>query len=69
VLTRNHDDFRDLHKVVRTTAGKHCGILIIRSDNDVSRDMTTRQIVAAIGKLESAGVPIENEMHILNHWR
>lgn len=69
VLTRNHDDFRDLHKVVQTTGGKHCGLLIIRSDNDPSRDMTTRQIVTAIANLETAGVPIENEMYILNHWR
>ncbi len=69
VLTHNHDDFRDLHQVVHTTNGKHCGLLIIRSDNDVSRDMTTRQIVSAIANLESSGVPIENEMYILNHGR
>jgi hypothetical protein len=31
--------------------------------------MNDRAIARAIGNLESAGVPIANELHILNHWR
>jgi hypothetical protein len=31
--------------------------------------MKDRDIVRAIGNLEAAGVPIENELHVLNHWR
>ncbi|MCZ6794289.1 MAG: DUF5615 family PIN-like protein [Planctomycetota bacterium] len=54
LLTRNHDDFLDLHEVVRAAYGSHAGILIIRSDNDPTRDMTLRQIVTAITKLELA---------------
>ena len=69
LMTRNHDDFFDLHEVVLTAHGMHPGILIIRLDNDPTRDMTSRQIVTAIGHLESAGVPLANQAHILNHWR
>ena len=43
------------------------GILIIRFDNDPTRDMTPRHIVTAIARLESAGVPSENQVHILHH--
>jgi predicted nuclease of predicted toxin-antitoxin system len=69
LLTRNHDDFLDLHEVVQTARGTHPGILIVRLDNDPSRDMTRRQIVTAISRLESAGVPFANQVYILNHWR
>ena len=69
LLTRNHDDFEDLHLLVQATSGKHPGILVVRSDNDPSRDMKDRDIVRAIGNLEGAGVPIANEFHVLNHWR
>jgi hypothetical protein len=69
LLTRNHDDFEDLHLLVQVTGGKHPGLLVVRSDNDPSRDMKDRDIVRAIANLEQAGVPIVNEFHILNHWR
>ena len=69
LVTRNHDDFLDLHEVVQTAHGTHPGILIIRFDNDPRRDMTPRHIVTAIARLDSAGVPLENQVYILNHWR
>ena len=40
LLTRNYDDFAELHDVVQVTQGIHYGILVIRSDNDTRRDMT-----------------------------
>jgi predicted nuclease of predicted toxin-antitoxin system len=40
LVTRNHDDFLDLHEVVQAAHGTHPGILIIRFDNDPRRDMT-----------------------------
>lgn len=58
LVTRNHDDFLDLHEVVQTARGTHPGILIVRFDNDPTRDMPPRQ-----------GVPLENQIYILNHWR
>jgi predicted nuclease of predicted toxin-antitoxin system len=69
VLTKNHDDFEDLHSLVQGTGGRHPGILVIRADNDPSRDMKDQDIARAIANLERAGVPIVNELHILNHWR
>jgi predicted nuclease of predicted toxin-antitoxin system len=69
LVTKNHDDFEDLHLLVSGTAGQHPGILVVRSDNDASRDMKDQDIARAIGNLETAGVPVFNEFHILNHWR
>jgi hypothetical protein len=69
LLTRNHDDYRDLHQLVQASSGPHSGILVVRSDNDPSRDMKDGDIVRALQNLESAGVPLANEFHILNHWR
>ncbi len=69
LLTRNHDDFEDLHLLVQATGGKHPGLFVVRSDNDPSRDMKDGDIGRAIGNLERAGVSVANEFHILNHWR
>ena len=69
LLTRNYDDFAELHDVVQAAHGTHHGILVIRSENDARRDMTDRSIVSAIGKLESANMPLANQIHVLNHWR
>jgi hypothetical protein len=69
LLSRNHDDFEDLHLLIHETNGRHPGILVVRSDNNPSRDMKDRDIVRAIGNLDAAGVAIANEFHVLNHWR
>lgn len=69
LLTRNYQDYLDLHELVQTTCGRHSGILVVRLDNDPTRDMKDRDMVRALANLEQAGVPIANEFHILNHWR
>ena len=69
LLTRNYQDYVDLHDLVQSTQRRHAGILVVRLDNDPSRDMKDRDIVKALANLEQAGVPIANELHILNHWR
>jgi len=69
LLTKNHDDFVDLNKLVIACGGHHPGILVIRSDNDPRRDMTERGIASSIGKLDRSGVPIRDAVHVLNHWR
>jgi predicted nuclease of predicted toxin-antitoxin system len=68
VLTKDYEDFLELHDIVQATHGQHPGILAVRSDNDASRDMKDRDIVRAIANL-GAGVPVANEFHVLNHWR
>jgi predicted nuclease of predicted toxin-antitoxin system len=69
LLIGNHDDFRVLHLLVQATQGRHPGMLVVRRDNDPSRDMKDRDVVRAIANLESSGIAIQNELHVLNHWR
>jgi len=69
LLTRNHDDYEDLHLLIDATKGCHTGILAIRFDNDPTRDMKDAEIVRAIQNLEQSGALVANEFQILNHWR
>lgn len=69
LLSRNHDDFAELHELILEAGGTHPGILIVRRDNDRRCDLTPRGIVTAISHLVAAGVPLENEFIILNRWR
>lgn len=68
-LSANYGDYEELHLLVKEVHGNHPGILVVRQDNDPTRDLTPKGIVAAIRKLETAGVPIANEYIILNQWR
>ena len=68
-VTKNYDDFLRLHLLIMQASGQHAGIFVARYDNDPTRDLTSKGIVAAIRKLEGAGVTIENELIVLNHWR
>ena len=69
VLTQDHEDFADLHVLILTCGGHHPGILIVRFDNDPRHNLTDRGIVTALGNLEASGVPIPDQLHVLNHWR
>jgi predicted nuclease of predicted toxin-antitoxin system len=68
-LTANYDDYEELHVLVGDSGGHHPGILVVRRENDPARNMTSKAIVAAIRKIEAAGVPIADEYIVLNHWR
>lgn len=69
LLSRNYEDFELLHDLLVTGQGHHPGILIVRKDNDSTRDMKPAGIVRAIRNLVAAGVPIADKYIILNHWR
>ena len=69
VLTRDAEDFEDLHALVIASAGHHAGILIVRFDNDPRRNLTDRGLGTAITKLEASGVGIRDRIHVLNQWR
>ncbi|MDR3635893.1 MAG: DUF5615 family PIN-like protein [Isosphaeraceae bacterium] len=69
VLTRDSDDFIDLHDLVLASGGHHQGLLIVRFDNDPRHNLTDQGISSALGKLESSGAPIADQVHVLNHWR
>ena len=55
--------------MILAAGGTHPGILVIRFDNDPKRDMSDWQVARAIANLQSAGLSLENEVYILNHWR
>ena len=69
ILTANHDDYRDLHRLVVDLTGHHPGVLIVRKDNDPKRDLKAAGIVRALRNLLAANVPIADECIVLNHWR
>jgi hypothetical protein len=69
LLTKNYRDFEYLHNLVMAAQGHHPGILVVRQDNDPSRDLTVRGIVKALDKLLGAKMPLPDHYHILNQWR
>lgn len=69
LLTKDPDDFVDLHRRWQALHRTHAGILLIYEDKDVSKNMSRAQIVVAIDNLVASGVPITNEVHNLNQWR
>jgi len=68
-LTKDRDDFQDLHQLVLASGGHHPGIIVVRYANDAKRDMRTKHIVVALGRLESSGFLLDDEYVTLNHWR
>lgn len=69
LITSNPADFRQLHDAWRAQGLRHAGILLICQDNIKGKDMEPADIVRAIGNLLASGLPIANELHVLNHWR
>jgi predicted nuclease of predicted toxin-antitoxin system len=69
VLTRDSEDFTDLHDLLMAAGGHHPGILVVRFDSDPRHNLTDRGITSAIHKLESSGIPIPDRIHVLNQWR
>ncbi len=69
LLTRDHEDFAALHDLVMAVGGHHPGILVVRFDNDPRHNLTERGIATALGNLDSSGVAIADQIHVLNHWR
>lgn len=68
-LSANYQHFQELHELVLDAGGHHAGVLVVRYDNDSSRDPKPRDVVRAIGKLTASGAAIADHYHILNHWR
>jgi hypothetical protein len=69
VLTRDAEDFTELHDLIMAAGGHHPGILIVRFDSDPRHNLTDRAIAGAITKLEVAGIAIADHIHVLNQWR
>jgi predicted nuclease of predicted toxin-antitoxin system len=69
VLTRDTEDFEELHDLVLASESHHPGMLFVRFDRNPRHNMTEQGIAIAVGKLDASGVPIPNLIHVLNHWR
>lgn len=69
LLTKDPDDFLELHLHWRATNRTHSGVLLIYEEKEVNKNMNRTQIVLAIDHLVVSGVPLANEIHTLNHWR
>jgi hypothetical protein len=69
LLTQNPSDFQKLHDAWQAQGRRHSGLLLIYQDNVRGKDMEPGDILQALERLLASGVPIANEVHILNHWR
>jgi hypothetical protein len=69
LMTKNTDDFSDLHDIWQAQGRRHAGIWLIYEERDSSKNMKPSDIVRAIENLLASGLPIANELHTLNHWR
>ena len=69
LLTKNCDDFQELHMAWRRTSHPHGGIFLVYQDNNSNKDMSLTDIVRAIGQRIVSGLSIADELHMLNHWR
>lgn len=65
LLTYNPKDFKRLHDHYPA----HAGILAVYQDNDLTRDMSYRDVVRAITNLEQAAVPFAGQFWVLNAFR
>lgn len=69
LVTKNPRDFRNLHAEWQRLGRRHAGILLVYMDNILGKDMEPADIVTALQNLLATGLPIDNELHVLNHWR
>jgi hypothetical protein len=69
LLTLNHGDFERLHQLIHAAGGRHHGIWTVRKDNDPNRDMKPANMVRAVRNLISYGIPIPDELIVLNQYR
>jgi hypothetical protein len=68
-LSHNHDDFQSLHYLIMDATGHHHGILRVRRDNDIARDLTPRGIALAVRNIAASGIELGDQFQIVNHWR
>ncbi|MFO0807674.1 MAG: DUF5615 family PIN-like protein [Gemmataceae bacterium] len=69
LLTKNYDDYQNLHDLILICGGHHPGILAIRQDKDRKRNMSPKAIVRAVERMIALGVAVPDGYHILNDFR
>ena len=65
LLTRNGKDFLLLHQA----DSNHAGIIVEYQDADSSKNMSSMQIVAALGNIEASGWSLSGKFISINAWR
>lgn len=68
VITINCSDFVDLSDTKIKKGGSHPGILLVYRHNDLSKEMSSDQIVKAIANLEGTVFDLKNGCHKLNDY-
>jgi hypothetical protein len=68
-MTRNASDFEALHEFALGIGGRHYGLLVVYEEADRSKELRAAEIVQALSNLESANVPLANQLVALNHYR
>jgi hypothetical protein len=69
LVTQNVRDFLDLHDSWQEAGRTHSGLLLVYRSGSPAKDMGAHDIVHAIARLLETGLPIRNELYVLNHWR
>ena len=69
MLTRDHEDFADLHALISAAGGHHPGILLGALRQRTANNLSQRAIATAMMNLKASGVAIADQVHVLNHWR
>lgn len=64
LLTRNCNDFRELHEI----NPNHSGVLAVYQDADPAKNMSYQAIMQAIANFEIASAAIKNQFVTLNQW-
>jgi hypothetical protein len=41
----------------------------VRFDNDPTKDMKPGGMAAAVDRIDASGLPLSNQLFVLNHWR
>ncbi len=69
LMTRNARDFAALHELVLGAGGHHSGLLVVYEEADRKKNMRAGDIINALSNLESANVPLADQLVALNHYR
>jgi predicted nuclease of predicted toxin-antitoxin system len=69
LMTKDAEDFENIHNLIQLTGGSHPGIILLRYDNNTGKDMRSKDIIIALGKLERASFDVTNQLVVLNQWR
>lgn len=69
IITRDADDFEALHDFALGIGGHHFGLITVPDETQQRKNMAAKEIARALTNLESAGVPLADQLVVLNHYR